>query len=519
MQEGFFIKKLRITGTNKKPAEIDFTQGLNVVAGASNTGKSYIYQCIDFMLGGKTPPKYIIESEGYEWIQLVIQAYEGENYTLRRNIVGNKFFIKKGDVDSVEIETEYAEKFSATNSQNISTFLLEMCGLKDIQLKQNEQNKKANLSFRDVIRLCLVDEKNILSEISPALSGESTTRTKEKSLFYYFLTQTDASKFVEVEDPRTLKSKISGKIEFVKDTIKRLQAKLDEFKEVEIETLKVQIKQQYDSLSLEYNNTIIKINELQNIRNNLVTNLERLKTKILFKSELIERFLLLEKHYKSDLQRLEFIDEGNYLLQQLNSVSCPLCGSEITENHYEHIKQFQKNNDKLETSINAEAEKLKLKVSELTDTLNNLKTESEKQNKKIDVLTGKIQVIENELTLRLTPVNQTLRTQLNTLTNREKELERYTSLKNEIATYAGHLNTLEAQLHSRLQQNENATYVNDTAFTEFSKAIEIVLTAWEYPNLTSLFFNNSSSEFDIRINNLPRKSNGKGYRAIITLLF
>ena len=43
----FFIKKLIITGKGKEPSVIDFDAGLNIVCGPSDTGKSYIVECID----------------------------------------------------------------------------------------------------------------------------------------------------------------------------------------------------------------------------------------------------------------------------------------------------------------------------------------------------------------------------------------------------------------------------------------------------------------------------------------
>jgi hypothetical protein len=42
MKNGFQLRFLRVSGKGKKPAELEFRPGLNVISGASNTGKSYI---------------------------------------------------------------------------------------------------------------------------------------------------------------------------------------------------------------------------------------------------------------------------------------------------------------------------------------------------------------------------------------------------------------------------------------------------------------------------------------------
>ncbi|ENI4023168.1 AAA family ATPase [Pseudomonas aeruginosa] len=50
---GFHLCFLGFFGPNKEPACVSFGAGLNVIYGASNTGKSFIVEAIDFMLGGK----------------------------------------------------------------------------------------------------------------------------------------------------------------------------------------------------------------------------------------------------------------------------------------------------------------------------------------------------------------------------------------------------------------------------------------------------------------------------------
>src|SRR5689334_2283523 len=48
---GFQLRRLLLLGTNVQPAELRFTPGLNVITGPSNTGKSFAFVCLDFMLG------------------------------------------------------------------------------------------------------------------------------------------------------------------------------------------------------------------------------------------------------------------------------------------------------------------------------------------------------------------------------------------------------------------------------------------------------------------------------------
>ena len=58
------ITKIEVKGEGKEPAIVKLTKGLNVISGASDTGKSYIFQCVQFILGAEKAPKSIDEAKG-----------------------------------------------------------------------------------------------------------------------------------------------------------------------------------------------------------------------------------------------------------------------------------------------------------------------------------------------------------------------------------------------------------------------------------------------------------------------
>ena len=60
------LRRLRVVGAGKAPAEISFHPTLTFLTGASNTGKSHIFGCIDFCLGGTTPEHDFDEARGYD---------------------------------------------------------------------------------------------------------------------------------------------------------------------------------------------------------------------------------------------------------------------------------------------------------------------------------------------------------------------------------------------------------------------------------------------------------------------
>src|SRR5690606_27054272 len=140
---GFYIKQLSVTGINLLPAEIIFEKGGNLVTGDSDSGKSYLFAVLQYVLGRSNEIKDIPESVGYEDFLMQINTFHDDTpYTLYRKINHNTIDIKQCELknfftSSAEKKT-YITKGTLTRSDNISTFLLSLCGLADKQLLKNK---------------------------------------------------------------------------------------------------------------------------------------------------------------------------------------------------------------------------------------------------------------------------------------------------------------------------------------------------------------------------------------------
>lgn len=64
---GFWIKKVIAKSETKETADVTFEPGLNVIQGRSDTGKTCIVKCIEFVFGGsmKTLSTPFKPSSGY----------------------------------------------------------------------------------------------------------------------------------------------------------------------------------------------------------------------------------------------------------------------------------------------------------------------------------------------------------------------------------------------------------------------------------------------------------------------
>lgn len=77
------LVSLIASGPNKPDARVDFRYPAMLVRGPSDTGKSYIRDCLWYLLGGDKVPKKIPEAFGYEQLTLEVETDEGK-YELRR---------------------------------------------------------------------------------------------------------------------------------------------------------------------------------------------------------------------------------------------------------------------------------------------------------------------------------------------------------------------------------------------------------------------------------------------------
>ena len=85
----FTIRKLTVSGGGHQDSIIEFTDGLNIIIGPSNTGKSLIMDCIDYVFGFtpkiNRPSKIVDNSNGYTHVELELKT-DKESVSLKREI-------------------------------------------------------------------------------------------------------------------------------------------------------------------------------------------------------------------------------------------------------------------------------------------------------------------------------------------------------------------------------------------------------------------------------------------------
>ena len=520
MVKGFQLRAIRATGRGKSPAEISFGPGFNVISGASNTGKSYILQCIDFMLGGSQSPKRIQESTGYESLFLEFEDHNRQIHQLERSLSGHAFVHRMISGGANPPGETLSEKHDPNDKSSVSALLLELSGAWGRKIRQNQSGKTRTLSFRDLSRLALVDEVRIISDDSPVLSGQYTTRTEELSVFKLLLTGVDDASVIATESRRESKAKQRAQLELLDRLIPELEAEIRELDKepVSIEERRKRIDETIAIRTEVLTSSQHEIAEHEERRRQAWEKAKQLEQRQASTVELQRRFVFLEGHYNNDLARLQAIIEMDSYFSQLRQVRCPLCGAPADQHDPGvHDGQPPDQLEDIRDACRAEIAKIKVLLRDLVGTTTQLDSELSTIREQYAEQASLFESTTKEITTRLAPNAKVY----------ERELTEVMSVRDRLAraeVLQGRLVSLQAE-RSRIasfvwkaERKENASDILFSQSTEaFTLKVQSLLKAWKYPELTRVTF--SDEKVDLLISGKERASEGKGFRAIALAAF
>lgn len=517
MQGRLKLTKLVLAGENKQDAIINFKDGLNVIAGASDTGKSFAFECIDYALGSSSKLKEVPEVDGYQSVFLEIEDI-GQRviFTIERGIpeeIKNKMTIYYGNYQDKDRAKN--EKMSSKHSTktSLSKKLLNYCGCTYKNVKKSEKEVQS-FTFRSFNPLIMISELRITATYSPIYrvgSRGSTSATSEKSVFKTVISGADYEKKEKKENIEIAKAKLKGKIEQLKQIIDEIRLENNELingvedikseKSTEIIELNKFIKEKTDEIKkyeLEYKNTQAEI-EFEN------TELKRLLNNN-------NKFKLLKKNYLSDLDRLEFINDAFDLTQQLVEVECPICHSPMK------INEIEKSDDYYEALV---AEKLKIEVqlTELDKTIKDLSDEIMNKEENISKLENHKDEIKDILNNKLGPIVAEKVEQVQNLLEIQEKINLITRNKKRMDKYYTEINEWQEKIDSTVQNKGNKKEnLPDEYTNELCMEIKQLLKKCDFIGEEDDIKYNSATN-DVKIGDKEKASFGKGARAIINSTF
>ncbi|WP_426570394.1 hypothetical protein [Streptomyces canus] len=309
---------LTYAGMGRETARVDFDPRLTIVYGASDTGKSFVTESIDYMLGARKL-NLIPEAEGYSQILLGIALPDASVITLMRAPQSGRVSVFEDDIRDLVYRSPdlvLSAQHSPRTTKNLSRYLMERIGLDGSLLATNDSGGTKLAGFRDLLHLCLISETRMVSKVSPVLRTSGTSgQTAHKSALKLLLTgageQPSPSRLNQAQ-----RRVHKGKISLLDDLILGLQRQL-----ASREANQSQLQQQLRRL-LEHQET--RAESLREVtrrhaqaashRATLSVALARYAQRLAETDDLLGRFELLRAQYESDLARLGMVSEAGSLL-------------------------------------------------------------------------------------------------------------------------------------------------------------------------------------------------------------
>lgn len=509
------LTHLTFIGSHVAPASVEFGPRLTLVRGPSDTGKSFIVDALDFMMGGSAL-KEIPEREGYSTVLLGLELATGEQVTLARSVSGSGFRLFLSDLREGPLpvaDETLAAKHSATNESNISRYLLKHVELDGKRVRKNKRGETVSLSFRNLAHLCLVDETQMQSETPPALTGQYVNKTKEISVLKLVLQSEDDSTITAMPSAQETSRLNGAKVEVIDRLISDVEAKLSDIaEEQQLRDQLARINNAINRQNAEMSDVWTKRAEVSDELLRAQQSLSDARSKLTDVVALQGRFGLLRAQYESDVARLSTIKEAGNLLGYFTAGVCPFCGADPENQHY-NLK-CDGDSTAFAESVDAEIHKteslhvdLLLTIDELGKREAKVRANSQATRGHIAELDQALRSIESDLA----PQQNDLRELVATQSSIEKSLALYGQIAD--------LQQMKAQIDDETQA-EGAAIAEGLslgALREFSSELAERLDGWGYPDAESVRYDRAAQ--DIQSGDQFRSAHGKGVRAILHAAF
>ncbi len=247
---GFRLAKLIVVGDGKPEASISFEPGFNVLTGPSNSGKSYIVECIDYILGSDTiPGEDIGEAKGYDSAFLEIETYNGKPFTLERGLAGSdiRLYESRYADRSTAVMRTLASESQTKKSETLSTFLLKLMDIENAKIRINANGELGNLTFRTVSHLFIVNETSIIAKKhSPVRLATGYAKTASERAFNYLITGQDDHAVIASVNPKKRKALLQGRKDLYDELIAGLEKRVAG---IDIASIGTQIQHAEDAIT------------------------------------------------------------------------------------------------------------------------------------------------------------------------------------------------------------------------------------------------------------------------------
>ncbi|MDE1155340.1 MAG: hypothetical protein PW735_06360 [Acidobacteriaceae bacterium] len=513
---GFQLRALQMTGLGVPTARITFGVGLNVISGASDTGKSFLFHAIDYMFGASSLD-LVPEARPYSTIELEIESDAG-SFLLARGVSGGGFELRNlSEPDSPT--TLLGERLVAGDPENISSFLLKLSGFEGKKVRKNVENELQNLSFRNLARMVMVDEEEIIKKTSPVHGGEGTQKTAESNTFKLFLTGQDDSALVRQKKQAVAKAELEGQLLLLEKLIDDYRKELGDKapSQGDLEDQLTHLEASIAAAEVTWRQRRDVLNTQLEVRRTLVEAQRGDRNRAEEVNGLVARFQLLDSHYLSDIARLDALWEAGSLFPPLSVDICPLCGSPQNSHTHEHEQLSTVDVQRVRESCAAEKAKIELLRRELALATEELVTESTGLRTSIKERVALWKTVNQEIDQVLQVSVSEAEGEYNKFVNLRYEVKEQIAIYGRIANLIVRQEKAQQELSSIKPAKRVAAELPAASINDFTEVFKEILSAWRFPVAGTIAFDTQQEDFFIGIRR--RREQGKGSRALTHAAF
>lgn len=514
--KGILLRRLIFTGPKTGSAGLEFVDGLNVVFGSSNTGKSFASKAILFMLGAikKLPETEQMAPFTAIWLALTLRG--GRDLTLYRAKEGGAVVAYNGFVGPAALILGELWKGDLPRREkaNAGKILLSAMGFAEKKIATDSDGTKERLTLGTLSPYFVVSEGRIMDEDSPVFaSKDGGRRIVQQNLLKLILTGQDDASLVQTKKLSLRVEAKAAKIELIDELIAQIDSKLTAA--ADESTVKLDLA----NIDREAVEASEKLKAAQHRLDHLVIErrreFERRRTAVEKQAELeltLRRFARLQSVYRSDLQRLKSIEEGGYLLVALAGMECPVCGAPPEAQKHSHATEEI---DIAYQAAAAEARKIQREQVELEQAIASLSLDSAVLSTEVAGCDAAIALLDTEREAAL-PLEASLRSSYEDYTLRRERLAEAADRYLRRAELTARRAVVDGEITERRVVATRFGPTNIDAF-KLGESIKRVLVAWHFPNAENVDFDPITN--DLKLAGKSRSANGKGVRAVLHAAF
>lgn len=497
--QAFMIEKLRVSGAGKIEGIVEFTDGLNIIQGRSNTGKTWILKCIYYLFSSDTRPYSPLT--GYTDIEEVFMTKRYGRIKISRKLDEETVMVI---ADNEEIlDGEYATNYKKEGQKYLNDLWLRIIGLDEtIKVPSNARYARERISWTNIASVFFADENEIDKSDSIVIE-DSRYETPLIASLYFLLTGDYKEGIAEIPKKEVANARKQGVLDYIEEQVGPLTQKRVRYIMQLEELTGMDIEKEMRDLTDHIQDVQQEINDLIEENAAIVRQMAEYQQEDANCKVLLDRYETLISQYKADLQRLDFISKGEKVVKGLpaNGV-CPFCGGEI------HAEE----DDSYVEAINAEIRRIASELTVIAATEKNVREEQEEIKRSIE-----------ELHIRRNEVNRVLDEKNREIQNYRTGLERfrdYTTIQNGISFVNEQLEVLGKKKISELQKQKNPPlyHAKDEFHEEVGNGFDLLLNSiLKECNYRSVGYASwDFKRFDILMDGVPKSEDqGKGYRSFL----